>query len=525
MVLDEGSGSLNFRRVTEAGNLSWCFATMQKRKVAESGGVVVTPVTKKSSRRTESPTDTMKAPSEAAVSVPSFGTIAPLIVATATPRQRNISPDSEEASPSSFSFGLREYEKILATVKGGRVIASQNDLAKVIDNPEGLKSLCNLFKFEQGTVKFASLKCIHDALNMSSRKRKTVSDALIREDVAPACVGILGSGDDDQKSMAAFLLSSIAFQSPEQAATVAKIGAIPPLAAMLSSPSPQQHKAAACTLAELLHENPDGCRTLMSLDGVPKLINLLASTSDSVRKWSLNVLLKIAHTNTKEFSDAIIEGGAVPHMVAGLKSTDARIRETSAELVGQLAEGSESRAATLTQQKCIPPLLAIIGCHSSTPSGQTNGNSALNNPASIAPAIDEDLDLDVADAGIFAITQLLVHGGPAARSQAVDMGVVECFLRLAALEDPRVASAAAQELLHIVKCNSEFAALLIHSAGIAKLVSVLTQRLSNDDDDDGSGDEGEDGEDVEKKGREALVLTTLQLLQYLTTQDPQVRTC
>ena len=73
----------------------------------------------------------------------------------------------------------------------------------------------------------------------------------------------LGSSVEDQKSMAAFLLSSVAFQSPEQAAAVAGLGAIPPLVAMLSSPSPQQHKAAACTLSELLHENEAGCRTFV----------------------------------------------------------------------------------------------------------------------------------------------------------------------------------------------------------------------------------------------------------------------
>ena len=91
--------------------------------------------------------------------------------------------------------------------------------------------------------------------------------------------------------MAAFLLSSVAFQSPEQAAAVAGLGAIPPLVAMLSSPSPQQHKAAACTLSELLHENEAGCRTFVhDLQGVPKLVLLLASTaSQSVRKWSLSV--------------------------------------------------------------------------------------------------------------------------------------------------------------------------------------------------------------------------------------------
>jgi hypothetical protein len=338
---------------------------MQKRKAAGDASPNTPAAGKKSARRSHDVGTTGSAASEVP-RVPSFVDIAPLIVTTATPRQRNISPH-DAASPSAaaagFAFGLRDDEKVLANVKRGLPIAAAADLALVVNSTSALKALCNMVKVEVGLAKAASLKSVHDALNMSSRARRTVVAALIQEDVAPACVAMItqsalvysggggGGGDssgggggssgslaigssggdgggggsgaadlivgDDQKSMAAFLLSSVAFQSPEQAARVAALGAIPPLVAMLCSPSPQQHKAAACTLAELLHDNADGCRTVVSeLDGVPKLVHLLASSaSDSVRKWSLSVLLKIAHADVPEFSAGIIAAGAVPYIV------------------------------------------------------------------------------------------------------------------------------------------------------------------------------------------------------------------
>ena len=552
---------------------------MKKRKVAQTGTATSTPVPSKATKKSGD------ASGSSAVSVPSFGNIAPILVATATPRQRNISPNAPGSGSSpvtGFAFNLKDHERILATVKAGKPIANASDLAKVVDNEQGLRALCNMLKFETDpAARFASLKSIHDALNVSSSKRKAVVNALIASDVASACVSMLqdevadpdandATASDDGKSMAAFLLSSIAFQSPKQAAAVASSGAITPLVAMLSSPSPLQHKAAACTLAELLHDNTEGCSTLFGLGGVPKLINLLASSSASVRKWSLSVLLKMAHADVTEYRTAIVDGGAARFMVAGMRSNDPRIQETSAELVGQLAEGSPNIAALLVQQRCLSAVLHLLGCRENNSNGNGSDSESLavlsrnskgleqaskasqqdatskaelsGAPASRPgtalasssarvvdfpnpPQSDTDINLDVADAGLFALSQLLRHGDAVdVRGRAVNLGVVQCLLKLVSFNDPGVASTAAKELALLLRSDAEIVNLLINCGGLVTLVSVVAQRLAEDDVGDSS--ESEDAEDEDgnsqAKDRAALLLAVLETMSYLVQTDSQV---
>ncbi|KAF7350410.1 hypothetical protein MVEN_01345800 [Mycena venus] len=158
-------------------------------------------------------------------------------------------------------------------------------------------------------------------------------------------VSLLSDKDSEVVNEAVYTLSQIALSS-DGAQAIVDAGVLDHLLALLQSTSPRIRKWACILVANLTyHESTTSRAAVLMLKPFQTLMTLLSDNNSAVVKQAAAALSRIA--GSLDGVQAIIDAGALDHVLALLQSASPSIREWTCILVAKLVYHESTRAAVL----------------------------------------------------------------------------------------------------------------------------------------------------------------------------------
>lgn len=315
-------------------------------------------------------------------------------------------------------------------------------------------------------------------------------DEIVEADGIEPLVMILQDGESMSQKFAAAAIARLAKNHKENAATIAKAGAIPSLVLLSGGGRGDDAQEEAAGALFELADDAGNRISITEAGGIGPLVTLLGSSNSKARRHAEGALVRLSI----ETANRVI---IIEKLVGMLRDTSKSAQEQAAAALANLASDSAENRHSIVDAGGIAPLLSLLEEGSST-KARENSVSAISKLAFKSPAIQHAISQaggvpllanvlilasanikDLASAQICSIAasafSALAEGNKSIAMAIAEAGAVTPLVFMLGSPSPELQSNAAGALAQLSHLSTENQAAVARTGAIAPLCTLVRE--------------------------------------------------